>query len=224
MRMRRKKHLDERLALCGEYVITPKSEEKNINLANQYKQYLPLDEIFEKEAPLYLEIGCGKGGFACEFARLNPDINLLAVEKTANVLVSAAESAQKMALKNVKFLSCPAEYLPAYLKKNSVERIFLNFSCPFPKKKYAAHRLTAPRFLDIYKGLMTNDAEIHQKTDNAGLFEFSIENLSAAGFALKNVSLNLHASDFQGNIITEYESRFISEGKPIYRLEAYFKK
>ena len=224
MRMRRKKHLDERLACCGEYIISPENEEKNINLANEFKRYLPLDEIFENDAPLYLEIGCGKGGFACEFARRNPDINLLAVEKIPNVLVSAAESAKKAGLKNVRFLSCPAQYLPAYLKENSVERIFLNFSCPFPKKKYAAHRLTAPGFLDIYKGIMTQNAEIHQKTDNAGLFEFYIENLSSAGFAHKNVSLDLHASDFEGNIITEYESRFIAEGKPIYRLEAYLKK
>ena len=224
MRMRRKKHLDERLQGCGEYIITPENNEKNIKLANNIKMYLPLEEIFENDAPLFLEIGCGKGGFACEFARQNPDINLLAVEKTANVLVSAAEQAQKMGLKNLRFLSCPAEYLPSYLKKNSIRRIFLNFSCPFPKAKYAAHRLTAPNFLSIYKEIMTENAEIHQKTDNMGLFEFSVENLSAAGFALKNVSLDLHNSDFEGNIVTEYESRFVAEGKPIYRLEAYLKK
>lgn len=224
MRMRRKKHLDERLTNCNDYIITPEISEKNIKISNSVKKYLPLDEIFEKSAPLYLEIGCGKGGFACEFARQNPDINLLAVEKTANVLVSGAEQAQKMGLKNLKFLSCPAEYLPAYLKEKSVERIFLNFSCPFPKAKYAAHRLTAPNFLSIYKEIMKESAEIHQKTDNMGLFEFSVEKLSSCGFALKNVSLDLHNSNFEGNIVTEYESRFVAQGKPIYRLEAYLKK
>lgn len=224
MRMRRKKHLDERLLNCKEYIITPEISEKNINISNAVKKYLPINELFEKAAPLYLEIGCGKGGFACEFAKQNPDINLLAVEKTANVLVSGAEQAQKMGLKNLKFLSCPAEYLPSYLKENTVERIFLNFSCPFPKAKYAAHRLTAPNFLSIYKEILSENAEIHQKTDNMGLFEFSIENLSGCGFAIKNVSLDLHNSNFEGNIITEYESRFVAQGKPIYRLEAYLKK
>ena len=224
MRMRRKKNLDSRLENVNDYLITISADEKNVVLSKQIKDFLPVEKIFGNTNPLFLEIGCGKGGFACEFARQNPNVNLIAVEKTANVIVTAAETAQKMGLKNLKFVNCPAEYLSSYIKENSVERIFLNFSCPFPKKKYANHRLTAPRFLEIYKEILVDGGEIHQKTDNMGLFEFSIENLSQNGFTIKNVSLDLHKSDFEGNIVTEYEKRFSDLGQPIYRLEALNKK
>ena len=224
MRMRRKKNLDARLNEASEYLISIEAKEKNTTLSKEIKNYLNIKEIFGNDNPLFLEIGCGKGGFACEFARQNPNINLLAVEKTANVIVTAAETAQKMELKNLRFVNCPAEYLSSYIKENSVQRIFLNFSCPFPKKKYANHRLTAPRFLEIYKEILIEYGEIHQKTDNMGLFEFSIENLSQNGFALKNISLNLHESNFEDNIMTEYEKRFTDLGQPIYRLEAVNKK
>ena len=100
-------------------------------------------------------------------------------------------------------------------------RILLYFSCPFPKSGYATHRLTHNRFLEIYKRLLKKGGEIHQKTDNMHFFEFSLEQLSASGFALKNVSLDLHKSGYEGNIMTEYEEKFTSKGFPIYRLEAY---
>ncbi len=224
MRMRRKKNLNSRLENAQDYLISVHTEEKNVTLSKEIKNFLNTEEIFGNHNPLFLEIGCGKGGFACEFARQNPNINLLAVEKTANIIVTAAETAQKTELKNLKFLNCPAEYLSSYIKENSVQRIFLNFSCPYPKKKYANHRLTAPRFLEIYKEILVHGGEIHQKTDNVGLFEFSIENLSKSGFLLQNISLNLHKSDFEGNIMTEYEKRFTDLGQPIYRLEAVNKK
>ena len=102
----------------------------------------------------------------------------------------------------------------------SVARIFLNFSCPFPKSGYATHRLTHRRFLEIYKRLLKDGGEIHQKTDNMHFFEFSLEEFSHSGFALKNVSLNLHESGFEGNIMTEYEERFSQMGFPICRLVA----
>ena len=127
-------------------------------------------------------------------------------------------------IRNVRFIKSNAEYLPKYIRDGVIERIFLNFSCPFPKNKYASHRLTHRRFLEIYKALMAPGAEIHQKTDNAKFFEFSIEQLTGFGFALKNVSLDLHASGFVGNIETEYERRFASQGLPIYRLEAYMRE
>jgi tRNA (guanine-N7-)-methyltransferase len=126
-----------------------------------------------------------------------------------------------MGLENLKFIKCSAEYLEKYIHEQSIEQIFLNFSCPFPKAKYASHRLTHKNFLEIYKKLLKAGAEIHQKTDNMHFFEFSIEHFTNSGFALKNISLDLHNSDFEGNIETEYEHRFASQGLPIYRLEAY---
>lgn len=223
MRMRKKKYLTERLAEVSDYLYISESEDRNFNTAINDKDYIDLKAWFGEDRPLYLEIGCGKGKFAVEYAKIHPEINLLAVEREANVIVSACEAAKREGITNLKFLKCSAEYLERHLKEKSVERIFLNFSCPFPKKKYASHRLTNYTFLEIYKRLLKRDAEIHQKTDNMQLFEFSIEQFSSNGFALKNVTLDLHNSKFEGNIVTEYEARFLSLGQPIYRLEAYIK-
>ena len=221
--MRKKKHLPERLSAVEGMLYVSDFEDRNFDTAIEQKEYFDFGEIFGNDNPLYLEIGCGKGRFAVEFAKSHPEINLIAVEKEANVIVSACEYAIAQNVKNLRFIKCSAEYLPKYIKDNCIERIFLNFSCPFPKNKYASHRLTAPRFLGIYKKILKNTGEIHQKTDNMKLFEFSLENLSSAGFALKNVSLDLHNSDFEGNIMTEYEEKFVSKGLPIYRLEAYIR-
>lgn len=220
MRMRRKKNLISRLAHCGEYLINCVNEDLNYENAENEIKYLDFEALFGNKNPIVLEIGCGKGAFACTYALQNPEINIIAVEKVANVIVSACETAEKMQLKNVRFMKCGAEYLPSYLPDNSISAVFLNFSCPYPKKSYAKHRLTHERFLKIYKKLMTKDAFLCQKTDNMQFFEFSLESLSQNGFKLSNVSLDLHNSDFEGNIVTEYEKRFSDLGKPIYRLEA----
>lgn len=223
MRMRKKKHLEERLEECSDYIFFMDREDRNFQTAIQNKEYINLQKIFGNSNLVHLEIGCGKGGFACEIAKQNPDINFLAVEKASNVIVKAAEDAKSMELKNLYFMRGGAEYLECYIPEKSIERIYLNFSCPFPKKKYASHRLTHHNFLKIYKSLMSDNAEIWQKTDNTHFFEFSIEEFSQNGFSLKNVTFDLHNSDFEGNIMTEYEKRFSSEGFPIYRLEAYIK-
>lgn len=223
MRMRRKKHLPERLAQVSDVLFTGEHEDRNFNTAIREKEYLDLKKWFGNDNPVYLEIGCGKGKFAAEYTKKNSDINLLAVEKDANVIVSACELCKRENVSNLKFLKCSAEYIEKYIKPESISGIFLNFSCPFPKNKYSSHRLTSARFLEIYKRILKKGAVIEQKTDNMHFFEFSIEQFTKAGFALRNISLDLHNSDIKGNIVTEYESRFVSEGLPIYRLEAYIK-
>ncbi|MGN1133727.1 MAG: tRNA (guanosine(46)-N7)-methyltransferase TrmB, partial [Oscillospiraceae bacterium] len=170
---------------------------------------------------VHMEIGCGKGRFAREIAKRYPDINFIAVEKSSNVIVEAAEKALEEDIPNLYFLRGGAEYLECYIPEHSISRIYLNFSCPFQKKSYAAHRLTHRKFLAIYDRLLVEHGEIHQKTDNQQLFEFSIEEFSQSGYKLKNVTFDLHNSDFEGNIQTEYETRFSEQGMPIYRLEAY---
>lgn len=224
MRMRKKKHLDERMNECRDICFEINCDDRNFNTAIEEKEYLDTQKIFGRIAPLKLEIGCGKGQFVCEAAMREPETDFIAVEKNRNVIVAACEKAKELGLKNVYFIMGSAEYLPKFLKDNSISEIYLNFSCPFPKAKYASHRLTAEGFLKIYDRLMTNGAKICQKTDNMQLFEFSLEQLSTYGFALKNVSLDLHNSSFEGNIITEYEKRFSEQGFPIYRLEAYKKE
>lgn len=222
MRMRKKKHLEERIEKCDN-VISLISDDSNVLTAIEKKEYIDTKALFGNDNPVVLEIGCGKGRFACELAKREPDINVLALEKCENVLVMACETAMKENITNLKFLHSGAEYLEKYIRPESIDRIYLNFSCPYPKNRYANHRLTNQRFLKSYEVILKKGAEIHQKTDNMHFFEYSIEQLTGYGFSLKNISLDLHNSDFEGNIETEYEHRFASQGMPIYRLEAYIK-
>lgn len=223
--MRRKARLDERLAACeasGKLLIL-NVDDRHFQRAVVEKEYLDFEGLFGNKNPVVLEIGAGKGQFCCELAKREPNINIVAVEKSSNVIVDAAEKAISLGLPNLVLLRCDAEYLEKYIPEKSVARIYLNFSCPFPKKSYAPHRLTHRKFLEIYKKILADGGEIHQKTDNREFFEFSVEELSQSGFALKNVSLDLHNSGFEGNIVTEYEQKFTEMGMPIYRLEAYIR-
>ena len=221
--MRRKARLNERLAACVESgkLLILNVEDRHFQRAVEEKEYIDFGAVFGNDNPVVLEIGAGKGQFCCELAMREPDINIIAVEKSSNVIVDAAEKAIELNLPNLILVRCDAEYLEKYIPAGTITRIYLNFSCPFPKKSYAPHRLTHHKFLEIYKKLLAPGAEIHQKTDNRQFFEFSLEEFSQSGFMLKNISLDLHASDFEGNIETEYEKRFSEQGMPIYRLEAY---
>ena len=174
MRMRKKKHLEERLEACAPVMLKMQNQNEHANDPLDDELFFDSMKVFGNNNPLHLEVGCGKGSFILEHL----------------------------------------------FRPHTVERLYLNFSCPFPKETYARHRLTHTRFLEIYKQVMKPGSEIHQKTDNQRLFEFSIEHFSKNGFAMKNVSLDLHNSGFEGNIMTEYEKRFTELGQPIYRLEA----
>ncbi|MBR2133918.1 MAG: tRNA (guanosine(46)-N7)-methyltransferase TrmB [Eubacterium sp.] len=220
MRMHRKKNLDERIDASSDYLIIMKNDSLNYKDAVKENHIIELAEFFKNGNPVYLEIGSGKGQFGCEFAKRNPDKNILCIERNRNVLILAIDKAREEGLNNIRFICGTAEYLPSYLDENSVEEIYLNFSCPFPKNRHEAHRLTNPRFLEIYKRVLKPDGVICQKTDNMHFFEYSIEQFSNCGFRLSNISLDLHHSDFEGNIVTEYENKFASQGFPIYRLEA----
>lgn len=220
MRMKRKKNLDERIAASSDYLTIMKNESLNYNDAVKEDHLIDLTKLFGNGKPVVLEIGSGKGQFGCEYAKRNPQRNILCVERNRNVLILAIDRARAMGLCNIRFLCGTAEYLPSYIDENSVEEIYLNFSCPFPKHRHIAHRLTNPRFLEIYKKILKPDGVICQKTDNMHFFEYSIEQFSACGFKLSNISLDLHNSNFEGNIVTEYENKFASRGFSIYRLEA----
>lgn len=221
MRMRKKRHLDERMEQCGKVCLgwLPDyiAEERNREFAEKFDSV----KVFGNNNPVHLEIGCGKGKFIQQLAEENPDINFIALEQTANVLITAMERTMNSGVKNLKYYVGKAEYLEKVFPPQSVERIYLNFSCPYPKESYAKHRLTHPLFLSIYRNLITPDGYIKQKTDNQRLFEFSIENFSQNGWKLRNVSLDLHNSKITGNIITEYEQRFSDMGMPIFYLEAF---
>ncbi len=220
MRMKRKKNLDARIHASSDYLTIMKNESLNYNDAINENHIIDFEKLFGNDKPVVLEVGSGKGQFGCTYAKQNPDKNILCVERNRNVLILAIDSAREMGLDNIKFLCGTAEYLPSYISENTVEEIYLNFSCPFPKHKHIAHRLTNPRFLNIFKRILKPDGVICQKTDNMHFFEYSIEQFSVCDFRLSNISLDLHNSDFEGNIVTEYEHKFSSQGFPIYRLEA----
>lgn len=221
MRMRRKKNLEERLESCGEYIVDlgyvhgGYDEDGNELIEENLLDY---EKIFGNNNPVRLEIGCGKGQFASELAKSEPGINLLAVEVNRNVVVQACEKAKKNELSNLRFMVIGAEKLEYFIKKNSVELIYLNHSCPFPKKRQAKHRLTHENFLRMYSRLLKDGGEIRQKTDNMHFFEFSLCEFSKCGYLLTEVSLDLHASGIENNIVTEYEKRFSDLGQPIYYL------
>lgn len=220
MRMKRKKNLDERIAAASDYLTIMKNSSLNYNDAPDENHIMDFEVLFENKNPVVLEVGSGKGQFGCTYAKQNPDKNILCVERNRNVLILAIDKAREMKLKNIRFLCGTAEYLPSYIKDNSIEEIYLNFSCPFPKNRHEAHRLTHPRFLNIFKKIIKNNGVICQKTDNMHFFEYSIEKFSSCGYKLSHISLDLHKSGFEGNIVTEYENKFASQGYPIYRLEA----
>ena len=221
MRMRKKKHLDERLAACSAvnlgWIPDPVHEDPELLPRNG-------QEIFGSDAPLRLEIGCGKGKFINTAALREPDVNFIAVEQTANVIVSAMEMTCDYELDNLKYFMGNAEYIRKVLKPDSAECIYLNFSCPYPKLRYTKHRLTSEKFLAIYRELLPDGGVILQKTDNEDFFDYSIETMKACGFELRYITRDLHNSSVEGNIITEYEQRFLSQGLPIYYLEAVNKK
>ena len=222
MRMRKKRNLEAQISACGEILWMPRRQELNIQKALEHKEYIDFASVFGSRK-VEMEIGCGKGGFICEMAARRPDTAFLAVEVSKNVIVEGCKKALALGLTNVRFLNCAAELLPCFLPPESMQRLYLNFSCPYPKHTYASHRLTHPRFLQSYQQYLAPGTEIHQKTDNMHFFEFSLEEFSAANYGLKNISLDLHNSGFEGNIVTEYEKKFSDMGMPIYRLEAFVK-
>ncbi len=214
MRMRRKKHREDRLDACSDIFISDINE-----LSGDISK-----NIFGNNNPLHIEIGCGKGKFMRELSERNPHINYIAIEKNLDVLVLASEKIKDADIKNVRFIAGDASTLSEIDLKNKVERIYINFCDPWKKSRQAKRRLTHENFLNIYKEILIPSGEVHFKTDNTRLFEFSLNSFSAYGLMMKNITLDLHASSFEGNIMTEYETLFSEKGQPIYRCEVVFNK
>lgn len=207
MRMRKKKHGAERIAACAELLI-PTPPEKDVR------------DYFEVKRPLCLEIGCGKGGFACDLTASDNSINLVALEKYSDAACLALEKAKASAScrpDNLRFMIADAAAVGEYFPAHSVERIYLNFSDPWPKSGYKKRRLTYRTFLELYRGILVPGGMLIQKTDNEGLFDFSLEEFAHAGLEIVMTTRDLHASEHAaGNVMTEYERQFTEKGMPIY--------
>lgn len=179
------------------------------------------NELFGNNNPIHIEIGCGKGQFMSTLAKENPNINYIAIEKYDSVLLRFLEKIIDDNIPNLKLTVLDAAAITNYFNNAEVDRIYLNFSDPWPKTAHAKRRLTSKSFLDQYKIILNDKGEIFQKTDNRKLFEFSLESFNAEGFKLSNISLDLHKDyeKYPNNITTEFEDKWSKLG-PIYRLEA----
>ncbi len=178
-------------------------------------------EIFGNSHPIHIEIGMGKGQFITTLAEQHPDINYIGIEKYSSVLIRAIEKQEELQLPNLILIRMEAEYITDVFAKNEVSKIYLNFSDPWPKDRHAKRRLTSKEFFARYDNILVPDGVVIFKTDNRELFDFSVEQVPEAGWEIVNCTYDLHHSEYAvGNVLTEYETRFASEGKPICRLVA----
>ena len=211
MRMRRMKNLLPRMEKCAEYRIEdPKS------LKGNWRSLMP------NANALWVEVGCGKGKFTAETAEANPEVLLIAVERCREAMVVAMEKAQNMGLKNVFYIDMDVVEIEEIFAGQEIDRLFINFPDPWPRKKNAKRRLTHRGFLDKYCRVVRTGGEIHYKTDNAPLFEFSVEEFEACGLQVNNLTRNLHENGIVG-IMTGYEEKFHALGTPINRCEVVCK-
>ena len=176
--------------------------------------------FFENDHPIHIEIGMGKGRFLMDLAALHPEINYIGIERYTSVLLRAVQKMDTLQLPNVHFLCEDAAKLPEIFAPEEVDRIYLNFSDPWPKDRHAKRRLTSRQFLERYDKVLKGDGQIEFKTDNVGLFDFSLEEIDAAGWNLDAFTRDLHHDTAmnEGNIMTEYEEKFSSRGNPICKL------
>ena len=206
MRMRKKKHGAERIEACAELRIADPALMKD-----------GFEDIFKSSAPVHIEIGCGKGNFACGMAKKYPDVNFIAVERVSDVCCIALEKAKAAADErerdNLRFLIGDAKILEENVKPHSLDCVYLNFSDPWPKKGHAKRRLTHRSFLELYRKLLKEDGIIRLKTDNVGLFDFSLEEFEAVGATVIWQTRDLHNSEKNAdNVMTEYEKNFSEKG------------
>ena len=179
-------------------------------------------EVFGNDHPIHIEVGMGKGQFIIEMAKRNPEINYIGIEKYSSVLVRAVEKLEDFEQNNLRLIRMDAENIEEVFDKDEVDRIYLNFSDPWPKDRHAKRRLTSTRFLERYNNILTPEGRVMFKTDNKDLFDLSLEQVEEAGWILENHTYDLHHSEYnEGNVMTEYEEKFSAKGNPICRLVAY---
>lgn len=179
-------------------------------------------QVFGNSNPINIEIGMGKGRFITTLASMNPDINYVGIEKYSSVLLRAVEKQDELNLPNLRFIRMDAENITSVFGKEEVDRIYLNFSDPWPKDRHAKRRLTSRQFFARYNEILKSTGRVEFKTDNRPLFDFSVEEVNEAGWKLSVCTYDLHNDEklMEGNVMTEYEERFSSQGNPICKLVA----
>ena len=179
-------------------------------------------EVFKNDHPIHIEVGMGKGQFIIEMARRNPEVNYIGIEKYSSVLVRAVEKLEDFEQDNLRLIRMDAENIEEVFDKDEVDRIYLNFSDPWPKDRHAKRRLTSPDFMAVYGQILADHGTVEFKTDNKGLFDYSLEAIPEAGWTITAHTFDLHHDPVMsvGNVMTEYEEKFSSMGNPICKLIA----
>lgn len=208
MRMRKKKNLVPRMERCAELLVSDP-----YSMSGQWRTFKP------DARELRVELGCGKGRFTAQTAKGEPDVLFIAVEMVPDAMVVAMERCRAEGLDNVFFVDANADQLPSFFQSGEVDRIYINFCDPWPTKRHAKRRLTHGNFLKLYRKILKPGGQIHFKTDNSPLFEFSVEEIPQFGFTLSEVTRDLHANGPVG-VMTDYEAKFHESGTPINRLVA----
>ena len=205
MRMRKKKNLIPRMERCADRLIR-----------DPYDRPGHWRDLMPQAREVHLELGCGKGRFTAGTAAAQPDVLFLAVEMVPDAMVVTMERCVSAGLSNVWFISANADQLPYFFAPGEVDRIYINFCDPWPHTRQAKRRLTHRGFLDLYRRVLRPEGQVHFKTDNQPLFAFSLREFPAAGYALSQVTHNLHEGGPQG-VMTDYEAKFHDQGIPIHR-------
>ena len=216
MRIRKKPHTEEKLKNFTDFVTI-----ENIGEERQGTWRKIFGEDLTRE--LHVELGTGKGDFICQLAEKNPNKNFLGLEVEKEVVLKAARKIQEKNLSNVRLAVFDINKIAEIFADGEVDRLYINFCDPWPKKKHAKRRLTFGTFLDMYRKILKPGGEIHFKTDNRGLFDFSLEQFAEKNFEVRDVTFDLHLNEPPENIRTEYENKFSAQGVQINRCVAAVK-
>lgn len=209
MRLRHIPGAEETIAASPYVVQDPQAQKGRWNL------------LFGNANPIQIEVGMGKGRFIMELAQKNPGINYIGIERYSSVLLRGLQKRAELEIPNIVFMCIDAQEMAEIFAPGEVDRIYLNFSDPWPKDRHAKRRLTSDRFLAVYDKILKQEGIIEFKTDNQDLFRYSLESIPAAGWTVDACTFDLHHSEMAaGNVMTEYETKFAAEGKPICKLTA----
>lgn len=213
MRLRNVKNAPSLISSHPEWIIAaPETEKGKWNI------------VFGNSRPIHLEIGCGKGKFLIEMAKKNPFINFIGIEKFDSVMVRTLQKVLQEPYENLRLIRTDAVFLNDFFKKGEIDRIYLNFSDPWPKPSHSQRRLTSPEYLERYRSILIPGSKVLFKTDNFPLFSFSMVSFVNEKMRLDKVSLDLHNEIEISNVETEFETKFVAMGKPIFYLEATVKE
>lgn len=209
MRLRHIPGSEEEIA-NSPYVVTSPEEKKG-----------RWNEVFGNANPIEIEVGMGKGRFIMELAAKNPNINYVGIERYSSVLLRGLQKRAEVELDNIFFMCVDARQLADFFAPGEVKKIYLNFSDPWPKDRHAKRRLTSKEFMKVYDAILAPEGVVEFKTDNRGLFDFSLESIPEAGWKIQAYTYDLHHSEMgEGNVMTEYEEKFSAMGNPIFKLIA----